>query len=132
MPKIWYAINSDPKREVCAEVGKRQQMEYKVISAFVKTALAAGHSIGVDDGDDLVLEYSRSYKEVMGKIMSTDEDYIIVYPVGATKGPRLGWAHMVYGNDGPDVINDCSMNILHLMGQAEKVSDQLYKKLKVV
>ena len=131
--KVWYAINSNPKREVCPQVGKRQRAEYRVISAFVKTALKAGHTLGVFDGEELVLKHSNSYKAVMGAIMSTDDDYIFVYPVGAKSGPRIGWVRLIYGNDGPDVISDYTCNLgdddgkgLNLMGKADEVSDRLY------
>lgn len=120
------------RREVCQKVGKRQDAEYAVISAFVKTALKAGHTLGVYDGEELVLKYSSSYKSVMSAIMSTDEDYIFVYPVGAQSGPRIGWVRLVYGNDGPDVISDHSANLgnegLNIMFKAEEVSDRLYER----
>ena len=133
--KVWYAKNSNPPRVVCPKVGKRQAAEWAVISAFVKTALKAGHTLGVYDGEEVVLKHSSSYKAVMGAIMSTDEDYIFVYPVGATSGPRIGWVRLVYGNDGPDVICDYTCNLgnddgkgLNLMWKADEVSDRLYER----
>ena len=124
----YYAINSNPKREVCRAVWKRQHSEYAVISAFVKTALAAGHTLGVNDDGDTVLRYSKSYKAVMGAIMFIDDDYIFVYPMGATTGPRMGWVRLIYGNDGPDVISDYSVNLEPLMGKANEVSNRLYER----
>lgn len=126
--KVWYAINSNPKRVVCPKVGKRQKAEYAVISAFVKAALAAGHTLGVYDGEETVLKHSSSYKAVMAAIMSTDDDYIFVYPVGATSGPRMGWVRLIYGNDGPDVISDYTTNLEHLMAKADEVSGKLYER----
>jgi hypothetical protein len=126
--KTFYAINSNPKREVSPEVGKRQKAEYAVISAFVKTALKAGHTLGVHDGEELVLKYSSSYKAVMGAIMSVDDEYLLVYPVNATSGPRMGLVQLIYGNDGPDVISDYTTNLEPLMGKANEVSERLYDK----
>jgi len=129
MATTYYAINSNPKREVCYSVYKRQHAEYAVISAFVKAALYAGHTLGVFDGEEVVLEHSKSYKKVMAAIMSTDDDYIFVYPVGATSGPRIGWVRCIYGNDGPDVISDYSVGLEYLMGKANEVSDRLYSRM---
>lgn len=126
--KVWYAKNSNPPREVCPKVGKRQAAEWAVVSAFVRTALKAGHTLGVYDGEEVVLKHSSSYKAVMAAIMSTDDDYIFVYPVGATSGPRMGWVRLIYGNDGPDVISDYTTNLEHLMAKANEVSDRLYDK----
>lgn len=135
MTKVWYAKNSNPKREVCEEVGKRQAVEWAIISAFVKTALKAGHTLGVHDGEETVLKHSSSYKAVMGAIMSTDEDYILVYPVGAKEGAHIGWVRCIYGNSGWDVISDYTCNVgtddgkgLNLMYKADEVSDRFSKR----
>jgi hypothetical protein len=42
-------------------------------------------------------------------LMSTDEDYLMVYEPG--KKERLGWIHLVYGNDGYDVVSDYTTNL---------------------
>jgi hypothetical protein len=144
MTKVWYAKNSNPKREVCEKVGKRQAAEWAIVSAFVKTALKAGHTLGVFDGEEVVLKHSSSYKAVMAAIMSTDDDYIFVYPVGATTGPRIGWVRLIYGNSGWDVISDYTTNLgaeewedgkgvkrpgLNLMWKADEVSDRLSARM---
>lgn len=126
--KVWYAKNSNPPREVCPKVGKRQAAKWAVVSAFVRTALRAGHTLGVYDGEEVVLKHTSNYKAVMAAIMSTDDDYIFVYSVGATSGPRMGWVRLIYGNDGPDVISDYTTNLEHLMGKSEEVADRLYEK----
>jgi hypothetical protein len=145
-PRKWYAINSNPPREVCPKVGRRQKAEYAVISAFVKSALAhGGLTLGVFDGEEHVVKYSDSYKAIMGAIMSVDDEYIMVYEKPANYGPasksgkRIGWVRLVYGNDGPDVISDYTTNLgdgefcddkskaLNLMAKADEVSNRLYE-----
>ncbi len=125
--KTYFAINS--KREVEYSIYKRQRAEYAVISAFVKSALAAGHTLGVNNGEETVVKYSKSYKQIMGAIMSTDEERILVYPKSATSGPRMGWVMLVYGNSGWDVICDCTENVEHLLVKAGEVSDKLSEKM---
>ncbi len=134
--KTWYAKNSNPPREVVPSVGRRQAAEWAVVSAFVRTALKAGHTIGVFDGEDTVLRYSSSYRKIMAAIMSTDEDYILVYPVGATSGERIGWVRCIYGNDGPDVISDYTCNLgeddgkgLNLMKEADAVANKMWDRI---
>lgn len=127
-PRVYYAINSKPRRPVVYKVWRRQHAEYAVISAFVKSALEAGHTLAVHNGEEIVLDYSGSYRAIMKEIMSTDDDFLIVYPIGATSGPRMGWVRLIYGNDGPDVISDYTTNLEHLMGKADEVSNRLYAR----
>ena len=52
-------------RELAPEVVRRQRMERAVISALVKAGLKAGYTLGVHDGDEMVLIRSTSYKAVI-------------------------------------------------------------------
>ena len=108
---------------IAPEIVRRQRMERAVISALVKAGLEAGYSIGVHNGEELVLNRSTSYKAVMAAIMSVDEEHIFFF--NAETGKRVGWVFLVYGNDGWDVICDYTTNLEAIMKRPNKVSDRL-------
>lgn len=116
-------------------VKMRQEIERKIIKAFVTQAIEAGYNITVDDGEEYPLRNSTSVSEIMKAIMTTDEDRLWidaklthsylenlkedVYYVNSA----LGWVYLVYGNDGWDVIADYTTNLEHLMTEADKISE---------
>ena len=108
---------------IAPDVVRRQRMERAVISALVKAGLEAGYTLGVHDGEEVVLNRSTSYKAVMAAIMSVDEEHIVFY--SAETGKRVGWVFLVYGNDGWDVISDYTTNLEAIMERPNKVSDRL-------
>lgn len=109
-------------RKVDPKVAARIKMERKVISAFVKSALKAGHVVSVNNGEDCPVKRSASYKAIMAGIMQTDEDRLIVRDA---KGAHVGTAYMVYGNDGWDVICDYHTSLESLMPPVNAVVDRL-------
>jgi hypothetical protein len=123
----YYAVNSNPPREVCYKVYKRQQMERAICSAFVRSCLKAGYTLSVHNGEEFVISNSKSYKAVMAELFSTDEEYIYVRNHA---GERIGWVFCVYGNDGYDVFSDYTTGLeaLGLMTKANEVSDRLSER----
>lgn len=103
----------------------RQKIERRVIRAFVRSALADGCAISVYDGGDFCLKRSTSEKEIMGAIMSTDEDSLVV----SKDGKRIGSVYLVYGNDGYDVINDYSVSLEYLMAPVRAVEEKAEKEV---
>ena len=102
------------------EVKKRQNIEKAVIRAFVKSALADGCDISVYDGEAYALKRSTDQTKIMAAIMSTDEDRLDVW-----KGDKMiGWALLIYGNDGWDVICDYTTNLEPLMADCNAVADK--------
>jgi hypothetical protein len=78
------------------------QTELRIIRRLVSSALAAGYTISVNDGEETVLVKSTSQKAIIAAMFSTDEDYLHLYRPGGT---YLGWIRLIYGN-GSDVISD--------------------------
>jgi hypothetical protein len=105
-------------------VARRQSVERRVIRAFVRQALRAGHWLRVHNGE--CFECVRTDREsvVMAALMTTDEDHIFVYAHEHAAG-RSGWVFLVYGNDGWDVINDYTLSIESLMSDADALADRL-------
>jgi hypothetical protein len=94
-----------------AKVAARQRVERKIALAAVDALLAAGYSLGVNDGEEITLALSKDRKAIAGALFTTDEDYLYIYEASrkASKDKRPDmWVRLVYGNDGWDVICDYS------------------------
>jgi hypothetical protein len=109
-------------RRVSRAVANRMKLERHVISAFVRSALAGGYLITINNGEDCPVKRSTSYRAIMRNIMQTDEEHLIVRNAA---GERVGWVFLVYGNDGWDVISDYSTALEPLMAPVHVVTDQL-------
>jgi hypothetical protein len=81
----------------------RQELERKIVRAIVKQALAIGGTVSVYDSEEWTVKKSDSMADIMGAIMTTDEDMLRIYN---GSGERIGDVFLIYGNDGWDVISD--------------------------
>lgn len=99
----------------------RKLMERAIVRRLVTDVLAhpLGYTISLHDGEDWALRGSRNLNEIMGTIMSVDEETLRIDGVG-----RI---FLVYGNDGWDVICDHSVNAQMgvLLAGANDLSDSL-------
>ena len=103
MPIITTAHAVDPS------VTRRQKIESRIASRAISALLEAGFSLAVCQGDEDELPDTRSKRDIMRDLGECDEDRIIVY--SPAKG-RVGWLHLVYGNDnGETVITDYTTNL---------------------
>ena len=90
-------------------VTRRQRIEQRIASRAVSALLKAGYSLAVCQGDEDEQPASRDKRDIMNLLGECDEDRIIVY--SPAKG-RVGWVHLVYGNDnGETVICDFTTNL---------------------
>lgn len=107
----------------------RQDVEKRIARATIKGLLAAGFLITVFDGEEETVQRSRSPKVILGAMMTTDEDYLIVFNPGPSwrgdDGRRAGWVRFVYGNSGWDVINDYTTNLESALTAANDLSEKL-------
>jgi hypothetical protein len=97
--------------------------ERQVIEALIKSALAAGYALSVNDGEDETVTQSTDESEVMGALCTTDEDYLIIYRDGA----RIGHVYLVYGNE-PGVVmsdNTDSAEMDSIMATANDIGERL-------
>lgn len=84
-------------------------VEQQIAKFAINSLLEAGFTLSVNDGEDTVLHRSADAPSVFSAMFSTDEDYLIAHvPTWNTSddSDRCGWIRFIYGNDGPDVIND--------------------------
>lgn len=105
-------------------VKMRQEVERKIATAFIQSALKAGFLISVDNGEDETRPMSNE-KSILSAMFQTDEDrlYTFVPKSDGSKRSRHGWVYFIYGNDGWDVISDYTVNLQPLMAAADKISD---------
>lgn len=97
------------------KVAARQMVERKIAKLTIEVLLKAGFSLGVNDGEEQVLSFSKDAREVFEAMFTTDEDLLLIFepardPNDADKRPDM-WVRFVYGNDGWDVIADYSHSV---------------------
>jgi hypothetical protein len=84
----------------------RNEIERQIIVQLVSDLLAAGYSVGVNDGEDDTLAPCRDEAQIYGAMSTTDEDRLLTE---SAEG-RRGWVWLVYGN-GADVISDYTTDL---------------------
>ena len=90
-------------------VKARQRVEQTIALTAAQVLLDAGFSLGVHDGEELTIHHSKSIEKIKAALFTTDEDCLYVYRKGNPKDTRPdGWVHLIYGNDGWDVISNYS------------------------
>jgi hypothetical protein len=106
-------------------VGARQRMECEIALTVVRDALLAGYWISVDDGEDEPSPKTCVGQDVAMKLMTTDEDTILIYKGSKAKAP-LGVVTFIYGNSGYDVIHDYTDRpaIRKIVKRAEKIAEK--------
>lgn len=100
----------------------RQEVERKIATAAVKSLLAAGFALSVDNGgDEHEIDHSIDENAILAAMFLCDEDRLHVQ----TKDSSIGWVYFVYGNDGWDVISDYTVNLEKYVGEgteADKIA----------
>jgi len=112
-------------------VKMRQEVERKIAVAAIKQLLAAGFVIGVNDGEETTLSYSRDAKKIEAALFTTDEDHLLVYedrnPDASLPVEQdcvaIGWVRFIYGNSGWDVLSDYSTNLEQHLTEADKIAN---------
>lgn len=99
-------------------VKMRQEVERKIATAFVTSAIKDGYTINVDYGDG-PSKILTSVKAVLAAMFQGDDDALTLFK----HGKSVSWIHFVYGNDGWDVISDYSVNLEPIMSEANKISE---------
>ena len=91
--------------------------ERKVARRLIKAALAAGYTIGVDDGEDMTVKRASKVKTIEDALCTTGEDTLQLYAADPSK--TVGWFgagrfYLVWGNavDGSELISDFTANDL--------------------
>ena len=97
--------------------------EKEIAVEAIKALLKHGCRLTVFNGEDDEITMSTDPDAILGAMMTTDEDYLIVHhPVG---DERIGWVRFVYGNDGWDVINDYTTNLETVLTPVNALADEM-------
>lgn len=102
----------------------RQQIEREIADAFLTQVLADNYAITVNDGDEDAVVHSSDKDAILAAMFAVDECTLFLFEsFGATSDEGAdGWVTFIFGNDGWDVISDYTVNLQHLMTEADKVS----------
>lgn len=97
-----FAANNARKRSQFA-TARRITTEGRIVHELFKQAIASHFSITINDGEEDVLLQCSVMTDALRMVFSTDEDFVtFTNPTGE----RVGTVHLVYGNNGNDVISD--------------------------
>lgn len=99
----------EPRQGYCATCA-RIEKEGKIARRTIRTLKAAGYWLRVHDGEEFATPRTRSERELMAALFTTDDDRLFVYRSADSKG-HAGWVWLVYGNSGWDVISDHTTNL---------------------
>lgn len=98
----------------------RQRIERNISSRLIRDAIAAGYTVGVDNGEE-TYEPSKHRKGILDLMFQTDEETLTLHK----DGKRVGWVALIYGNGaGHDVIHDYSTNLNDITAGAFKLADK--------
>ncbi len=97
-------------------------IEHQIVTQIITDVLKAGYRITVDNGEDDVIRSSTDADAVLAALNSTDEDTL---NLSRDNNVYLAWVHLVYGNDGHDVINDYTVNLEPVLIEANALADRL-------
>lgn len=89
------------------EVKARIAIETKIAKKAISELIKAGYTLGVHDGEELVLRNCTDQKALIKAMQSVDEEHLMVYK----DNKRVGYVFFVYGNSGWDVIADYTTNL---------------------
>lgn len=102
--------------------------ERRVVTKLVNDALAAGYTVSVSDGEEVVVKQSNNRAEILKAMASTGEDILVFR---RADGTRVGSVLLIWNNaeDGSEVIADHSDNkdTRSLVKGAEELAERYAK-----
>lgn len=101
-------------------------IEFEIAKKLIADITAENYTICVYEGGDFALRYATDHAAILEALASTSDDELLVYEKRDAQGNRnrVGWIHLVWGNDS-DLISDYSIAIEHLVKGADDLADQL-------
>jgi len=91
------------------KVETRIEIEKQIVGQLLNDALINGFTVSVDDGGErYALSHSVNMDDIMTALMNTDRNEVVFHD---KNGQPAGWARLVYGNNGYDVIANYEIDI---------------------
>lgn len=100
---------------------RRRHIERRIVNRLLTDAIGAGYAVSVNDGQEVVVRESVQVKVIMAAMFSVDDEYLLF----RKDGKLVGWARLIYGNSGWDVIADHSTDLEPVMRGANILADRL-------
>lgn len=98
----------------------RMRVERKIVLMCAKALVSKGYEIAVNDGCETTLQHTGDLKAIEAALFTTDEDYFLT----RKRGHPNSFVFFVYGNDGPDVINDYGTSLEPIMAAVNAFADR--------
>lgn len=108
----------DPEPGYCATCA-RMKVEHKIVMHTVRAFVSKGWEIAVNDGEETTLDYTGDKAAIEEALFTTGEDYLLLRKRG-----EKGWVRFIYGNSGPDVCNDYTINLEPIMEKVNAFADR--------
>ncbi len=107
-----------------AEARRRCANELRVLKLTCQTAIKAGYSVSLQDGEEWVVKRSTNVHELVMAAQSTDMDRLQIRKIDDVATP-LGTILFVYGNSGCEVIADYHVSLEELLKPVNAYTDYL-------
>ncbi|MHA7322871.1 hypothetical protein ACX84T_09360 [Burkholderia pseudomallei] len=105
-------------------VEQRIQIEKQIVEKIVVDALAAGFKLSVFDGEGTAISKSTDKDKILAALFACEEEYLRLWK----DGTHVGSVHLVYGNDGWDVISDHHVCLEDVLQGATELANQLEER----
>lgn len=117
------------------QLKQRIACEKEIFSRVVDVALAAGYWLRVHNGEDWDTTLTQDKAELVKEYNNCDEARLYFLKADKKQSTTqdaldngnvyCGWVYFVYGNDGPDVISDYTVNLEDLLKPVNDYCDTL-------
>lgn len=97
------------------------ELERQIATKVVECLIKADFTVSVNDGEEIVLQYSTDVPAILAAMFSTDEDYLLVHD--RKSGRSRGWVRLLHGN-GVDMISDYTINLESAIKDANDFAEQ--------
>ena len=102
-------------------VQQRIEIEKRMLTLMVDTALSMGYKMSVDCEGEEMLEETGEKDLILEMCLDLDICHVYYHKDGAI----VGWALLVFGNDGYDLISDHTVNLNEELQPCYNLSDKI-------
>ena len=110
---------TDPEKGYCATCS-RIAVERKIVLHTARALIGKGYEIAVNDGEETTVDYTGDIEKITAALFTTDEDWFFT----RQRGKKDSFVRFIYGNSGPDVINDYGMSLEPIMTRVNDFAER--------
>ena len=121
-PDVTYGVTAALAATYLAPIKNASEIECRIVGKVVNDLLAAGYTVGVNDGeDDVVKPTNTDASVIFAALASTDMDCLLVRKPGSS---MKSFVALVWGN-GVDVISDYGTSLETTLADANALAAEL-------